>query len=95
MPCYFAESNYSGGRGAESLNHKPSSGPHYATDQLANDKSVRALMNTMQVGRPLVLIIDDKYSLFPYDLASKSCTYAVLGFYRIAHAWGKLFAPTF
>ncbi|KAI0075119.1 hypothetical protein K474DRAFT_1646966 [Panus rudis PR-1116 ss-1] len=59
------------------------------SDQLADDKSVRALLRTHELGRPLVLIIDDKYALFPYDLGSKGCTYAVLGYYRIAHAWAE------
>ncbi|KAI0744219.1 hypothetical protein C8Q80DRAFT_885446 [Daedaleopsis nitida] len=40
--------------------------------------------------RPIALLIDDRYALFPYDLASKKdCTYAVLGFYHIAHAWAE------
>ena len=39
--------------------------------------------------RPLVLLIDDRYALFPYDLATKGYTYVVLGFYHIVHAWGK------
>jgi hypothetical protein len=33
--------------------------------------------------------MDDKYALFPYDISSKDMTYAVLGLYTIAHAWGK------
>lgn len=78
----------SGGRGAESLN-KSASDVLYASDQLAEDKSVRALLKTMELQRPLVLLIDDKYTLFPLDLASRNCAYAVLGFYRIARAWGR------
>ena len=46
-------------------------------------------MTTFLQKRPLALVIDDKYVWFPYDLASKGCTYAVLGFYRIANVWGK------
>lgn len=61
---------------------------HEAADQHEEDKSVRALLRTYQMKRPLVLIIDDRYALFPYDLATKGYTYVVLGFYHIAHAWG-------
>lgn len=59
-----------------------------ASDQLAADKSVRALLNNYLHNRPLALLIDDKYALFPYDLGSKNVAYAVLGFYTIAYAWG-------
>ena len=57
-------------------------------DQLAQDKSVRALLRAYRECRPIVLIIDERYALFPFDLASKEVRYAVLGFYTIAHAWG-------
>jgi hypothetical protein len=60
-----------------------------AEDQLAQDKSVRALLRTYRDNRPLVLLADDRYKLFPYNLAAKGCTYVVLGFYIITHAWGK------
>jgi hypothetical protein len=33
--------------------------------------------------------MDDKYALFPYDISKDDMTYAVLGVYTIAHAWGK------
>jgi hypothetical protein len=59
-----------------------------ATDQLAQDNSVRALLDNYRNQRPLALLIDDKYALFPYDLGVKDITYVVLGFYTIAHAWG-------
>lgn len=59
-----------------------------ADDQLAQDKSVRALLRNYRESRPIVLLIDDKYVLFPYDLAAKDVTYAVLGFYTITFAWG-------
>ena len=62
---------------------------HEAADQLEGDKSVRALLNTYEMRRPLALLVDDKYSLFPFDLATDGYTYVVLGFYRIAHAWGE------
>jgi hypothetical protein len=59
-----------------------------AADQLAEDKSVRALISNYEQGKPLVLLVDDKYALFPFDLAARGVTYAVLGFYRIIHTWG-------
>jgi hypothetical protein len=59
-----------------------------AADQLAGDKSVGALISNYQQGKPLVLLVDDKYSLFPFDLAATGVTYAVLGFYKIIHTWG-------
>ncbi|KAF8973055.1 hypothetical protein BDZ97DRAFT_1648790 [Flammula alnicola] len=60
-----------------------------ASDQLAQDKSVRALLNNYRSNRPLALLIDDKYALFPYDLGSKDVAYAVLGFYTVAHVWAE------
>ena len=59
-----------------------------ANDQLAGDKSVRALLNTYRKGKPIVLLADDKYALFPFNLAASGCAYIVLGYYRIVHAWG-------
>jgi hypothetical protein len=49
-------------------------------------------MDNYHAGRPLVLLVDDKYVHFPYDLSSKGVTYAVLGFYSIVYAWG-MFLP--
>ncbi|KAF9478806.1 hypothetical protein BDN70DRAFT_859395 [Pholiota conissans] len=60
-----------------------------ASDQIAQDKSVRALLNNHKSKRPLALLIDDKYALFPYDLGSKGITYAVLGFYTVESAWAE------
>jgi hypothetical protein len=62
-----------------------------AEDQLAGDTSVKALLQTYKSNSPLALLIDDKYALFPYDLSAKGVTYAVLGFYFIAHAWGEVY----
>lgn len=59
-----------------------------AEDQLAQDKSVRALLRNYMEKRPLVLLADDRYKLFPYNLAASDCMYVVLGFYYITHAWG-------
>jgi hypothetical protein len=57
-------------------------------DQLAKDKSVRALLRTYRECRPIVLVIDERYAPFPFDLSAKGVSYAVLGFYTIVHAWG-------
>ncbi|KZT66370.1 hypothetical protein DAEQUDRAFT_730349 [Daedalea quercina L-15889] len=79
-----------GGGKAESIHSQK--GVHKsqeAADQLEGDKSVRALLNTHAMQRPLALLVDDKYSLFPFDLAADGYTYVVLGFYRIAHAWAE------
>ncbi|KZT01739.1 uncharacterized protein LAESUDRAFT_663299 [Laetiporus sulphureus 93-53] len=81
--------SHGGGR-AKSLRRKDgTSQVQEADDQQAQDKSVRALLNTHRIGRPIALMVDDKYSLFPYDLATDRYTYVVLGFYRIAHAWAE------
>lgn len=40
---------------------------------------------------PLVLLVDDKYALFPYNLSSSNVTYAVLGLYWITRVWRKRF----
>lgn len=60
-----------------------------AGDQLAEDKSIRALLNNYENKQPLVIVADDKYRLFPYDLDAKGYTYVVLGWYQITHAWGE------
>lgn len=60
----------------------------HAEDQKAEDKSVRALLTNYRQQIPLVLLIDDRYALFPYNLGGKNITYAVLGVYNITHAWG-------
>lgn len=62
-----------------------------ADDQLAEDNSVRALLRNYYEARPLIVLIDDKYELFPYDLRAKNVTYAVLGYYIITNAWGVYF----
>lgn len=62
-----------------------------ADDQLATDVSIRALFNNYRHKTPLVLLVDDKYALFPYNLSSSNITYAVLGFYWITRFWRKCF----
>ena len=80
----------SGGKAESLRNQNGVATLHEASDQHHGDKSVRALLSTYLMKRPVALIIDDRYALFPYDLTSKKdCTYAVLGFYHIAHAWGE------
>ncbi|KAL6310396.1 hypothetical protein BKA93DRAFT_721627 [Sparassis latifolia] len=79
-----------GGGKAESIHTKGGkSTVQEANDQLAEDKSVRALLNTFRLQRPVVLLIDDKYKLFPYDLTAKGYSYVVLGYYHIRHAWAE------
>ncbi|KAF8556398.1 hypothetical protein OG21DRAFT_1483158 [Imleria badia] len=58
-------------------------------DQQASDHSVRALLKTCKDRRPIVLLADDKYAHFPFDLASANYTYVVLGLYWISHAWAE------
>ncbi|TRM69524.1 hypothetical protein BD626DRAFT_563265 [Schizophyllum amplum] len=60
-----------------------------AQDQSEKDISVRALLNTYMERRPLVLLVDDNYRLFPYDLRPHGVVYAVLGLYFIKHAWAE------
>ncbi|KAG1746285.1 hypothetical protein EDD22DRAFT_918224 [Suillus occidentalis] len=60
-----------------------------AQDQEATDKSVRALLRSYTDKRPLVLLADDKYAPFPFDLGASGCTYVVLGSYWISHAWAE------
>lgn len=65
-----------------------------AGDQHAAHRSVRALLINYRDKRPLVLLVDDKYLLFPYDLARSNVTYAVLGLYWITGAWGIRFSDS-
>ena len=66
-----------------------------ASDQSDDDCSVKALMNNFQQETPLVLIVDDTYRLFPYDLGEYS--YAVLGYFQVVNYWGTdfpIFCPS-
>ncbi|KAI0655889.1 hypothetical protein C8Q70DRAFT_922757 [Cubamyces menziesii] len=81
--------SHGGGRAESIHNKKGQTALQKAEDQREEDKSVRALLRTYQMKRPLVLLIDDRYALFPYDLATKGYTYVVLGFYHIVHAWAE------
>lgn len=55
--------------------------------QREHDSSVRALLNNYRRRRPLVVISDNKYARFPFDLEEKM--YVVLGLYWIVDAWGE------
>lgn len=57
-------------------------------DQSEDDQSIRALLNNYESGRPLVLLVDNDYRLFPVNLAAHGYTYVVLGHYWITNAWG-------
>ncbi|KAG8213942.1 hypothetical protein J3R82DRAFT_10688 [Butyriboletus roseoflavus] len=80
-----------GGGKSESILDSRRGPKRYQTDQdqEASDKSVRALLKTCKDRRPIALLADDRYALFPYDLASANYTYVVLGFYWISHAWAE------
>lgn len=60
-----------------------------SSNQGEDDRSVRSLLNSYAGRVPVVLVADDKYQLFPWDLGKY--TYAVLGFYWIVAAWGTSF----
>ncbi|OAX39114.1 hypothetical protein K503DRAFT_690307 [Rhizopogon vinicolor AM-OR11-026] len=81
-----------GGGKAESILDYRRVGParfQQAQDQEVTDKSVRALLKNYTNRRPLVLLVDDKYALFPFNLGASGYTYVVLGFYWISHAWAE------
>jgi hypothetical protein len=63
-----------------------------AEDQSHMDHSVSALLKTHEAKQPIVLIIDDKYAEFPFDLSrsgKEGYSYVVLGYYLIRNWWGK------
>ncbi|RXW21281.1 hypothetical protein EST38_g4567 [Candolleomyces aberdarensis] len=82
--------SHGGGRAASIHSEKGQSSLRPAEDQKSDDKSVRALLKACREKRPIALVIDDRYALFPYDLSALGVTYAVLGFYMIVEAWEKL-----
>lgn len=56
------------------------------------DHSVSALLNTFRTKQPIVLIADDKYAEFPFDLAAsgkEGHAYIVLGQYMIRDFWAE------
>ncbi|KAF9027015.1 hypothetical protein BDZ89DRAFT_1134444 [Hymenopellis radicata] len=77
-----------GGGKAESVSHaKGHTTRRAANDQEENDHSVSALLNTYRTKEPLVLLIDEGYRHFPFDLKQSNFPYVVLGFYFISHVW--------
>ena len=57
-------------------------------DQHLEDKSVRALLSNWRNHYPVVLLADDHYALFPFDLARDGYVYVVLGYYWVTNVWG-------
>jgi len=53
-------------------------------------------MRNYEESRPLVLLADDKYDKFPYDLSTPGSVYPyiVLGFFWIPYAWAEYEAPS-
>ncbi|KAH7916571.1 2OG-Fe(II) oxygenase superfamily-domain-containing protein [Hygrophoropsis aurantiaca] len=82
--------SHGGGKAESTLGSRCGEKRHMsADDQQATDHSVHALLNTYESKRPLILLADDKYSLFPFDLAASGFTYVVLGLYWISHVWAE------
>ncbi|KAK6996677.1 2OG-FeII-Oxy-2 domain-containing protein [Favolaschia claudopus] len=81
--------SHGGGKAESARKDGPTVISKAAEDQRADDSSVRALLENYRRAQPLVLLIDDKYSSFPFDLSSRGVYMAVLGFYRIIHAWAE------
>ncbi|KAJ6619652.1 hypothetical protein B0H10DRAFT_1713306, partial [Mycena sp. CBHHK59/15] len=63
-------------------------------NQKTTDASVRALLENHRSGCPVLLLVDDRYELFPFDLGSHDVYMAVLGFYSIVHVWAEYEAST-
>jgi hypothetical protein len=84
------DNSHSGGKSESMHSIKGHVSSQPASNQLAQDKSVRALLNNYKNNRPLALLIDDKYALFPYDLGARDIAYAVLGFYIVENVWGMV-----
>ena len=62
---------FSGGK-AESLHHKAGEiTVQEASDQLADDKSVRALLQTHRMKRPMNQLIDARHAMFPCNISDK------------------------
>lgn len=58
-----------------------------ALSQSATDQSVRCLLETQRKSHPIVLLADNNYGKFPYDLKQRGYGYVVLGAYLITDAW--------
>ncbi|KAJ7181183.1 hypothetical protein C8R46DRAFT_598816 [Mycena filopes] len=81
--------SHGGGKADSSRRQRGQTTNTTADDQRLDDLSVRALLENYRTGQPLVLLIDDKYEPFPFDLAGRNVYMAVLGFYRIIHTWAE------
>lgn len=81
--------SHGGGKSENFVGSKEGRQLRSAQDQTTSDTSVRALLRNYKEGRPLVLLADDQYTLFPYDLSASGYTYVVLGIYWISHAWAE------
>ncbi|KAI6094269.1 hypothetical protein EDD16DRAFT_1503424, partial [Pisolithus croceorrhizus] len=62
---------------------------HHLQSAQRQTPSVHALLRNYVDKWPLVLLADDNYVLFPYDLGTSGYTYVVLGIFWISHAWAK------
>ncbi|KAJ7217321.1 hypothetical protein GGX14DRAFT_358383 [Mycena pura] len=71
--------SHGGGKAESTYSHNGHTLHKSADDQRAHDMSVRALIENYRTGQPLVLLIDDKYVHFPFDLGSRDVYMAVLG----------------
>ncbi|KZV70713.1 hypothetical protein PENSPDRAFT_579053 [Peniophora sp. CONT] len=58
-------------------------------DQHLEDKSVQALLSNWRNHYPVVLLADDHYALFPFDLAKENYVYVILGYYWVTNVWAE------
>ncbi|KAJ7905907.1 2OG-Fe(II) oxygenase superfamily-domain-containing protein [Mycena leptocephala] len=79
--------SHGGGKAESARSQNGQTTKKVADDQRAGDLSVRGLIENYRHGQPLVLLIDDKYGPFPFDLGEVYM--AVLGFYKIIHMWAE------
>ena len=70
----------SGGSGGKNLDE--------TSGQMEHDKTVRTLLKAHKTRKPIALLSDDLYALFPYQFDPK-WMYVVLGFYQVVDAWGE------
>ncbi|KAJ7486476.1 hypothetical protein FB451DRAFT_1026883 [Mycena latifolia] len=82
--------SHGGGKAASSRTQGGQATNTAADDRRAQDLSVRALIETHKRDQPLVLLIDDRYQLFPFDLAGRGVYMAVLGTYDFLYSLPRL-----
>lgn len=56
-------------------------------DQSARKGQVQPLITAMKNQHPLLLLADQRFKLFPYDLGERM--FVVLGWYWVKEAWGE------